>query len=209
MPGSLFPRSASTDPESPPRHTDDAEPRQVRFAPDVVSPPRKSTHEADHSTDPFPSIPSRLRSAPSVNAAVERFHVGADDADPAMLFPSPKGKGRATAPPEDDGSPRISAREKGKGRACDVEEDADTSGEVQVRGKERELFAAREEQKRNEKRRWERDKEMDEKDADERDREREKDKERIRMLEGEILRLKNEVRLPSANSTSILMFLFV
>lgn len=179
MPGSLFPRSASTQPESPPRYPDDAEPRQVRWAADVVSPPR-----ARHEAEPLPS-PSRV--APSVTAGVERFHVGPDE-DPSVL-PSPKGKAR-----EQDHSPRFSTREKGKGRAFDFE-DADTSGEVRVKGKERELVAAREEQKRNEERRWERDKEKDRADEVEaqRERDREKDKERIRMLEDEILRLKQEV----------------
>jgi hypothetical protein len=84
-------------------------------------------------------------------------------------------------------------------------EDADTSGEVRVRGKERELFAAREEQKRNEERRWERDKEKEKEDEAERARERERDKEKIRMLEEEILRLKNEVCPYSINLALILM----
>ncbi|KAJ7183109.1 hypothetical protein C8R46DRAFT_1065897 [Mycena filopes] len=190
MPGSLYPRSASAEPESPPRHSD-AEPRQVRFAPDIVSPPARSRHEADSSARSFPA-PFRPAAIPSVKAAVERFQTGADDADPSILLPSPKGKARAVVPPEDD-SPRLTSREKGKGRARDFEE-ADTSGQVRVKGKERELSAAREEQKRNEERRWERDKMKDKQDEAERDREREKDKERIRMLEGEIQRLKNEVR---------------
>ncbi|KAJ7914882.1 hypothetical protein B0H13DRAFT_2001497 [Mycena leptocephala] len=165
MPGSLFPRSVSTEPELPPR-CPSAEPRQVRFAPNVVSPPTRSRHEAEHSADHY-----------------HRFH-------PSILLPSPKGKAKATVP--EAHSPRFSAQEKGKGRAYDLE-DADTSGEVRVRGKERELFAAREEQKRNEERRWERDKEKEKEDEAERARERERDKEKIRMLEEEILRLKNEL----------------
>ncbi|KAJ7671655.1 hypothetical protein DFH06DRAFT_1320436 [Mycena polygramma] len=182
MPGSLFPRSLSSEPESHPVE----EPRQVRFAPDVVSPPARSRSQTARPTNALPSVPFR---PPAIASVVERFHVGAGDPDPSTL-PSPKGKSRATAPEEH--SPRISAREKGKGRAYDLE-DADTSGEVRVRGKERELFAALEEQKLNEKRRWERDKEKDKEDGPERDSEREKDKERIRMLENEILRLKQEL----------------
>ncbi|KAJ6460361.1 hypothetical protein C8R47DRAFT_1161009 [Mycena vitilis] len=179
MPGSLFPRSASSEPESHPVE----EPRQVRFAPDVVSPPARSRSQTARPADGLP--PFR---PPAIVSVVERFHVGVGDPDPSML-PSPKGMSRATAPEEQ--SPRISAREKGKGRAYDLE-DADTSGEVRVRGKERELFAALEEQKLNEKRRWERDKEKEKEDGPE-DSEREKDKERIRMLENEILRLKQEL----------------
>ncbi|KAJ6612270.1 hypothetical protein B0H10DRAFT_2053028 [Mycena sp. CBHHK59/15] len=197
MPGSLFPRSASMDPESPPEYAD---PRQVRFAPDIISPAtrRRPEIEGPLETSPSPTraptTPLRPRTVPSVKAAVERFHVGADNADPSILLPSSKGKRKAEAPTEEaDELPRIPAKDKGKARACDLGDDADTSGEVRVRGKERELFAAREVQKRNEKRRWERDKEKDREDDTERDIEREKDKERIRMLEDEILRLKDEL----------------
>lgn len=72
--------------------------------------------------------------------------------------------------------------------------DGDTSGEVRVRGKERELVAAREEQERHERRR-EKEKDLNE----EADREKTVDKERIRMLEDEIMRLKEEVRSPLEN----------
>ncbi|KAF8207218.1 hypothetical protein K438DRAFT_428702 [Mycena galopus ATCC 62051] len=67
MPGSLFPRSTSIQPESPPRYPDD-EPRQVRWAPDVFSPPLR--HEAESSANPIPSASFRPRTAPSVKAAV-------------------------------------------------------------------------------------------------------------------------------------------
>ncbi len=65
---------------------------------------------------------------------------------------------------------------KGKERACD------TSGEIRVQGKERELREAREDHARNA--------------HDRDDSERDRDKQRIRMLEEEVARLRVEVREP-------------
>lgn len=199
MPGSLFPRSPSLVPES-------LNERHVRFKPNVASPtPARPVDE------PGPSQ-SRPPMAPAVKAAVDRFRVERDHADPSILLPktSPQrstgqsftrplvyrnasvdgGSFRVSDDSDDDDDeypPRISASAKGKGRAVDDFMDGDTSGHIRVRGKERELVAAREEQRRNEKRRAT--------EADARDVEKEKnsDKERIRMLEEEIMRLKDEV----------------
>jgi hypothetical protein len=240
MPGSLFPRSTTIEPESPPQSTadhDEDRDRRVRFAPGILSPPRPRVSfdeeiEAGSSQDRLDlnscSITSSMtstalgaqkyllhpRSIPSVKAAVQRFRVGDDDANPFILLPGPNtspgkvnGKGKAredvsltgkhinmreNALTEEGDIPCIPSSGKGKEpqRARDpLLEclDVDTSGENRVRGKERELVAAREEQRRNE-RRWEKDK-------DERDDEADKERleERIRMLEGEVLRLKEEV----------------
>ncbi|KAF9818776.1 hypothetical protein IEO21_02556 [Rhodonia placenta] len=77
------------------------------------------------------------------------------------------------------------ATSKGKGK----ERAHDTSGEIRVRGKERELHAAREAQLRNE--------------PGSDDEERERDKQRIRMLEEEIVRLR--AQLATRNNTSTQM----
>jgi hypothetical protein len=148
--------------------------------------------------------PLRPNSISSVKDAVRKFRV--EDADPSILLPtsgSPpgrgkgidiKGKGRRRSASDDQvddeyGSySSTSSRNKGKGRAYESwSELADTSGVIRVRGKEQELSAAKEEQRRNE-RRWERDK-----DGVEVEVERAKDKEKIKSLEEEIRRLKDEV----------------
>jgi hypothetical protein len=72
---------------------------------------------------------------------------------------------------------------------------ADASREIRVRSKECELTAVMEGQRSNE-RRWERDREGEgraEKQRLERDKEKSRDKEMIKMLEQEILKLKEEV----------------
>lgn len=141
---------------------------------------------------------------PSVKAAVERFHPGVDEADFTVMLPTTtpprtsKGKGRDYGDVgllDDEGSQSLASRAKGKGRASDVSldsNDGDTSGHIRVRGKERELVAAKEEHRRNE-RRWEKDKDvlLD----DQTQREKARDKERIRMLEEEVSRLKEEVSI--------------
>ena len=121
MPGSLFPRSESLIPDSPP--TPEIQERQVGWLPRTPS--------------PAPPTPQPAKKAPNL------------------------------APPK-------SEKAKGKERA------RDTSGELRVRGKERELRAAREAHAR------------DERNGD--DEERERDKQRIRMLEEEIARLRAQVR---------------
>lgn len=222
MPGSLFPRTTSLEPESASEHSDNPDEHHVRFAPGILSPPRNRIYEsqvvsptnakASSSSLVEAEIPSpstfRPRSIPSVKAAVQKFRVGPDDADSSILLPqlSPKrnkGQTRDNASRsvlsndnqhDTDESSRISYRAKGKGRASNVSLerfDGDTSGDIRVRGKERELVAAREEQMRNE-RRWEREK--DTVSIEESQRESLKDKERIRMLESEIQRLRDEVR---------------
>jgi hypothetical protein len=227
MPGSLYPRSPSIMPDSPPLSTGE-EGRHVRFAPAVCSPhsswdaheagpsrpwdipkARTSTQQEPMSSSSFSrrasgsqsssASPLRPKSVSSVKDAVSRFTVGEADADASILLPketivvSPgKGKGKEKA--RDGEHSSMSSREKGRGRAQELEL-IETSKEIHVQGKERELLEAREEQTMRE-RRWERDRDKAE-DIDERrredEREREKDKDRIRMLEEEIQQLKEEV----------------
>jgi hypothetical protein len=253
MPGSLFPRSSSTEPESPSQSTsgegEDGD-RRVRFAADILSPSRTRV-SFDDELEQRPSQNSmnlnthfimstsiasstrkpsfRSRSIPSVKEAVQRFRVVGGEADPSILLPGPNtspgkmsGKGKAR---EDGGStgkhinmgeftfveevdssyisPCLKGKERPSARNHSLEYlDADTSGENRVRGKERELVAAKKEQRKNE-RRWERDKDDGdddmEKERSEREKEKVRDKERIKMLEGEILRLKEEVHNFSHN----------
>jgi len=110
MPGSLFPRPPSTEPEGEPFH--------VRFAPGILSPPRthagqsiedndvgpsRIRHQApsspEHATkkscSSVPDTPLRPRCIPSVKVAVERFST--DQADSSLLLPSAgKSPGKCT-----------------------------------------------------------------------------------------------------------------
>ncbi|KII89629.1 hypothetical protein PLICRDRAFT_558380 [Plicaturopsis crispa FD-325 SS-3] len=213
MPGSLFPRSTSLEPDSP-----DEDEQHVRFdshQPSRVSgagpsDPRASRREA--SPEHVPSSPLRPRAVPSVKEAVSRFVVTDDGADASILLPSPSvspGNRREKRQCRDgDG---LSEKAKGKQRAVEEEyvplthrdrataipiSEADTSADIRVRGKERELVVAREEQHANE-RRWEQDK------NDDAAKENSKNKERIKMLEEEIMRLKAELlRRPAVSSAS-------
>lgn len=185
MPGSLFPRSPSLVPD---------EDRHVRFESDIRSPP--PTVAPISVDDSLPGPSRRHRLTPAVKVAVDRFHIGEADAGPSILLPSP-----ATSPAKI--ILRDSPRDKGKGRLIDLsfdenEQDGDTSGELRVRGKQRELIAARAEQREHEKRRT-----IDEEDVDQVENEKAHDKARIRMLEGEISRLKEEVRYPYLISTCL------
>ena len=122
---------------------------------------------------------------PSVGAAIGRFHVSEDDAGPSILLPSP------TRSPAVAVNTRGSSFDKGKNRQVDPHlepEDGDTSGEIRVKGKQRELVAAMAEQQENERRRI-----ASQGDKEEREKENARDKERIQMLEEEITRLKEEV----------------
>jgi len=151
---------------------------------------------------------------------VRRFRVGEEDADASILLPketlSPgNNKGKEKVRDEIPTPSPISSRNKGKERAqegvpeseCgyDNVRAAETSEDVRVRGKERELVEAREEHMRKERRRErekdrhrEKDRDTDSVAEEEKERERGRDKERIRMLEEEIRILKEEVNLTSS-----------
>ncbi len=202
MPGSLYPRSPSLEPESHPTSRS----RHVRFQSGIGSPkPNRKFSDTDPSSESTSStLPFRPPLVPSVKDAVSRFRVGDNDADPSILLP----KTSPTRSPitrkakpqyeevfdsdedeeeEDVGDypPRISAAAKGKQRASMDLVDGDTSGHIRVRGKEQELFTAREQLRRNEERFDDRP-EVD-------NNERERDKEKIKMLEEEVKRLREEV----------------
>ena len=186
MPGALFPRSPSMEPEG----TVITEREQrVRFASKALdSPathfsPRKSSSSSSSSLIPTGSSPPttprrRTHLDSSVKAAVDRFK---DDADPSILLPNTKSSPHAVT---------RSTVDKGKGRAIDPDPIEDQSNMSRVQGKEQELVAALEDLDRNERRLESNDETSF---LEEIKRDRDKDKERIRMLEEEIERLKQEV----------------
>ncbi|THH16663.1 hypothetical protein EW146_g4009 [Bondarzewia mesenterica] len=157
-----------------------------------------------------PKSPSRLRPGSLVDGAVRRF---SDDADPSLLLPSvqispsgnrftysksSKGKERALYSSDVEQSPEHSSW-KGKERTYDYLEPIhpDSSGEIRVRGKERELSAVREEQRERE-RHWEREADTSEIYAEKHGYE-----EKIKLLEEEVRRLKAELaKRPTTSSTS-------
>ncbi|KAH7873868.1 uncharacterized protein C8R40DRAFT_362991 [Lentinula edodes] len=196
MPGSLFPRSPSLMPsEAGQRHRTGAEEEEE---------PRVSwnfgfdENEAGPSSGPVPptqlspTSPFRPPLVPSVKDAVSKFHTG-PDIDPRILLPSPprrKGKEREVIDVDADDDSWLMPPPRSNRH---IASDGDTSREIRVKGKERELSAAIEEHKMKEKR-WERDKESVTGDEENVIREKERDKEKIRKLEEEIERLKEELR---------------
>jgi hypothetical protein len=142
-----------------------------------------------------------------VKAAIQRFHVGEKDADSSILLPSakrilparPKRCGSTSHSPRTQTGNILSSKAKGKQRAAiltdeDHISDHESSGELRVRGKERELKNAILQQIENETRRERQATEEPEGfDSYEANVEREHDKERIRQLEEEIRLLKEEV----------------
>lgn len=118
MPGSLFPRSSSIEPDSSPRCLGE-EQRRVRFATGITSPlhrdihqdgggekimagpshlPQDSQAKTSREAEEVAKSPLRPRAVPSVKAAVERFHVNRDEVGPSILLPSlnsSPGKGKA------------------------------------------------------------------------------------------------------------------
>lgn len=199
------------DPDPNPRRLTNDE-RHVRFVTskdisdhetgDIASSSRRrQSPPCGPSTRKNSSRRARPHLSPSVKAAVQRFHVGEDDADSSILLPSPTNSPSKSSnvavnlplvrqPMQDlDG---ISSRQKGKGRESLPSYVNDkTIGDSHVRGKEDELVAAREEQKKHE-RRWEKQKERTVDKAQEVEKERDRDKQRIQMLEEEIQCLKDE-----------------
>ena len=187
MPGSLFPRSESLIPEAIPARFQRAVPRP-RTPPPPPTPLAKVSEAAEIAEEVGEEIveeisvmsPRRGRSqsrqqeaiasgsrdrARSSSARESSRH--AESSDQAASHPQ-------TVVDEADEPPVRTRPWKGK------EREYDTSGEIRVRGKERELREAREDHARN---------------AHERDDgERERDKQRIRMLEEEVARLRAEVR---------------
>lgn len=186
MPGSLFSRSPSLEPGG--SSTTVEREQRVRFASSIRdSPhphfsPRRSEPQPPISSSSSPSTPRhRKQFDPTVQAAVGRFQE--ENADSSLLLPKPQ-----TSPHQ------YNKLDKGKGVAVDVTpiNDFETSGMLRVRGKEKELVAVREDLDRNE-RRLESTNEADGSFIEQINKDRDRDKEKIRMLEGEIERLKEEV----------------
>ncbi|KAJ3980033.1 hypothetical protein F5890DRAFT_1543815 [Lentinula detonsa] len=198
MPGSLFPRSPSLMPsEAGHRHENGVEEDEGRhvswnFGLDNENQSGSSTVYVPL-MQPSPQSPFRPPLVPSVKDAVAKFYAG-PDIDPSLLLPSPprrKGKDREVVDADFDDDSWLMPPPRNPGRGPS---DGDTTREIRVKGKERELSEAIEEHKRKEAR-WERDRDK-ETVAGEEDfmREKKRDKERIRNLEEEIERLKEELR---------------
>jgi len=189
--------------------------QRVRFSskkPRSSSPPhRTSAPQTTRTREDCTQSPSRARpstrpsqtsrSPSSVKSAVDKFHIGDEDADPSILLPSPqispysirKRKRNEIEHTSPETSHRYTREEKGKARATESESinDSDRSGFLRVAGKEQELTAAREEFDKNHP--GDTSYDSDSISRKHRDEEREKDKARIRLLEEEINRLKEEV----------------
>ncbi|KAF9533725.1 hypothetical protein CPB83DRAFT_902453 [Crepidotus variabilis] len=203
MPGSLFPRSPSMEPE----HGHD---QRVRFASKLLESPavwhspkkrvssreqNKSSQHSQRAFTPSASPPRRRNLDASVKAAVDRFHE--DEADPSILLPSPQ------TSPHTLRKQQYSKGRKGKERAIEPIHLAEpaSSGVLNVRGKEKELVAARAELDKNERR-------LEKNEADEPSlleqikQDRDRDKTRIKMLEEEIQSLKQELLKRSTISSN-------
>lgn len=215
MPGSLFPRSPSIEPEptpAPPMKTDE---RHVHFTPrsndaqplyPVVT-PMESIAERSYSQD-LEDEDNPFLSERRTPAQLDRITSNSDDAKRFLddfnlsprSSPTPESPAPArTAPPRRlllespiDLPPSplpLSAKAKGKQKAVEVDDSlsGDTSQVLRFRGKERELQEAKEEQWR---------KEQDRGDDPETSimlQEREQDKERIKQLEAEVIALRKQV----------------
>ncbi|KAI6147003.1 hypothetical protein EDD17DRAFT_80378 [Pisolithus thermaeus] len=202
MPGSLFSRTSSLEPE------DLAS--QLGGTSSAVDPPGGGkTLPTEGSLDAYVS-PWRTRPVTSVQDAVQRFNVtSGDEADFSLRIPSPQPSpvnfragphpSDETLPPPPSGSPGLLVSSKGKGRMQDDDLMfivGETSDKLQVEAKERELAAAREEQRQRENQSCEASSSsaLDE---------RERDKQRIKMLEEEVKRLREELsRSQGRSSTS-------
>lgn len=203
MPGSLFARSPSMDPE--PNQID----LRVRFLADFeASPSSGPTQDHDPGEDNMPGPSSRLRSdyrldtdrmgkshrKSSVKAVVDKFRLGEKDADPSILLPSPtnspgKSKIFSSGQLHSEQTGEGNSRRKGKQRAVSpVQEQGENPRDPLFKGKEKELNFVREEQRKHERR-------------SERGQDDLHDKEKIRMLEEEIQRLKTELSRRSASTS--------
>lgn len=150
--------------------------------------PRSSSLEPDASTSAFIS-PWRSRPVASVHDAVQRFNItDGEEADFSLRLPTPHSS-PVKPLPEADTSLRLappSSSAKGKERMQDddllyILGDV-TGGDTRIRAKERELVAAKEEHQRHSGGQ-----------STAASDERERDKERIRILEEEVKRLREEV----------------
>jgi hypothetical protein len=197
MPGSLFPRSPSTEPDA---DISAVEKEQcIRFALHASDPQSHQRQKSSASTSGSSRRHSQIVSS-SVKTAVEKFHIGEEDADSSILLPSPKRSPHVLVASRNLQSRRISSpsspsavstKHKGKNHSVDFfsEECGDASGFLRVKGKEKELIAFREELYENERR----DNEAPALSVEQAEHDHNSDKIRIKMLEEEIENLKQEV----------------
>lgn len=207
MPGSLFPRSPSMEPDSNLLATEREQ--HVRFAshvsqtPDPQSPQRYKSLSSRSLDGPAPASESprrRSQIASSVKTAIDKFHIGQEDADSSILLPSPKRsphslvasrkfQSRRTSSPSSPSATPMRYKRKNYSVESLSDNCGDTSGSLHVKGKEKELAAAREELYKNERR----DNEAPVSSVEQAEIDHNRDKARIKMLEEEIERLKQEV----------------
>jgi hypothetical protein len=197
MPGALFPRSPSMDPELTPapqqRHVHFPT-RPTYFDYEVLMPGPSSSPELARHPSPSPvPVPSRSRTASTSEVTERQSQEDSAGGGGGGIAWKEKGKHRAT---DDLGnetalSPAKSILSGSGGGASDAEPDPEyvnTSGEIRVRGKEQELSAVREERRAREKW-WENEAETtmirEEKAGYE---------DKIKKLEDEVLRLREEVQ---------------
>ncbi|KAI6042465.1 hypothetical protein EDC04DRAFT_956932 [Pisolithus marmoratus] len=197
MPGSLFSRTSSLEPE-------DLTPQHGSTSSTTNPVDGETTRPAGGSLDAYVS-PWRTRPVASVQDAVQRFNVtSGDEAEFSLRIPSPQPSpvnsriaplpSAETLPP----LPRPQVSTKGKERMQDDDLMfivGKTSDNVQVEAKERELATAKEEQRQREKRSCE-DSSSGASD------ERERDKQRIKMLEEEVKRLREELSRSQGRSSA-------
>uniref|UniRef100_A0A0W0FIZ8 Uncharacterized protein n=1 Tax=Moniliophthora roreri TaxID=221103 RepID=A0A0W0FIZ8_MONRR len=190
MPGSLFPRSPSMAPTLCGDH-DNAD----SDSDDQPGPSKRARHETPSERYGTPaSFISSPSPAPSKRKGKQKAHTNHldeySDEDVLAMPPPPLPISR---------NPKGKERQLGlHGASSGRHSDLDTSGEIRVRGKERELDEAREEHMRNQQR-WDRDRDK----ADQGQREAwEHDKERIRILEEEVRRLREELSKRSTGAST-------
>lgn len=185
MPGSLFARTSSLEPE------------------DLASQPQPTGGSLDTYTSPW-----RTRPVTSVQDAVQRFNVtSGDEADFSLRIPSPQPSpanlraapfSDETLPPPTSGSPGSQVSSKGKGHMQDDDLMfivGETPDSVRVEAKELELATAREEQRQREN-------QSCEDSGSSAPDERERDKQRIKMLEEEVKRLREELSRSQSRSSA-------
>ena len=212
MPGSLFPRSPSTEPDADPSAVEKEQ--CVRFAlhtSDPQSPQKqKSSKLLDGSAST--SDPSRRHFqivSSSVKTAVNKFHIGEEDADSSILLPSPKRSPHVLVASRSFQSRRISSpsspsavatKHKRKNRSVESFSDdcGDVSGFLRIKGKEKELIASRGGLSENECR----DNKTPAFSVEQAEHDHNSDKIRIKMLEEEIEILKQEVSGHFSSRTS-------
>ena len=201
MPGSLFPRSPSTEPDTDPSAVEKEQ--LVRFSLHTSDPQSSQKQKFSKPLDGFASTSGSPRRhshtvSSSVKTAVDKFHICEDDADPSILLPSPKRSPHALVASRILQSRRISGSispsavaTKHKRNDSSVELFSDDYGNassfLRVKGKEKELIGSREELYENERR------EAPALSVEREEHDHNGDKIRIKMLEEEIEKLKQEV----------------